>query len=97
MKRSRRNHSPLFKARVGLEALKGLRTVGEIARENKLHATQVSQWKRELKEKLPEVFEAGGGGSDTDKDRLIEELYAKLGKQAFELDWLRKKSGTLGL
>lgn len=97
MKRSRRNHSAQFKARVGLEALKGLRTVGEIARENKLHATQVSQWKREVKEKLPEVFDGARSKLDTDKDKLIEELYAKVGKQAFELDWLRKKSEALGL
>lgn len=97
MKRNRRNHSPQFKARIGLDALKGLRTVAEIARENKLHATQVSQWKREVKEKLPEVFDGSSGKSDADKDKLIEELYAKLGKQAFELDWLRKKSESLGL
>ena len=97
MKRNRRNHSPQFKARIGLEALKGLLTVAEIARANKLHPTQVSQWKRELKEKLPQIFSGDTGRRDADKDKLIEELYAKLGKQAFELDWLRKKSGTLGL
>lgn len=97
MRRSRRNHSPNFKARVGLEALKGIKTVAEIAREHKLHPTQVSQWKREVSERLPEVFEGGADKSEGDKDQLIEELYAKVGKLSFELDWLRKKSATLGL
>ena len=99
MKRSRRNHNPQFKARVGLEALKGLKTTIEIARENGLHATQVSQWKSEVRKRLPEVFSGGGGGGGdgAEKDKLIEELYAKVGKLSFEVDWLRKKSETLGL
>jgi len=97
MKRSRRNHSPQFKARVGLEALKGLKTTIEIARENRLHATQVSQWKSEVRERLPEVFSGGAGGDGSEKDKLIEELYAKVGKLSFEVDWLRKKCETLGL
>lgn len=97
MKRSRRNHSAQFKARIGLEALKGVKTVAEIARENKLHPTQVSQWKGDVREKLPEVFEGGSGQTEADKDKLIEELYAKVGKLSFELDWLQKKSEKLGL
>jgi transposase-like protein len=98
MKRSRRNHSPEFKARIGLEALKGLKTVDEIARAaNKVHPTQVSHWKREVREKLPEVFAAGQGPADTGMERLVEELYAKVGKLSFELEWLRKKSEKLGL
>ena len=97
MKRSRRNHSPQFKARVGLEALKGHKTVAEIARENKIHPVQVSKWKSELKERIPELFDKGGGGQSNDQEKLIEDLYAQIGKLSFELEWLRKKSKTLGL
>ena len=59
MKRQRKQHSAVFKAKVGLEALKGIKTVGEIAREYQVHPNQVSQWKGEVVQRLPEVFESG--------------------------------------
>jgi len=70
--------------------------VGDIARENKLHANQVSQWKRELKERLPEIFLKPGGEID-DRDEIIRELYGKIGQLTVELEWLQKKSEALGL
>ena len=60
MKRKRRHLSPEFKARVALEALKGIRTVNDIAGENDVAPTQVSAWKKELESRLPEVFEGKG-------------------------------------
>lgn len=59
MKAKRQRHNGAFKAKVGLEALTGLKTVGEIARQYQVHPTQVSQWKRAVVERLPEVFEQG--------------------------------------
>jgi len=97
MKRTRRNHSPAFKARIGLEALKGRKTVAEIARENKLHSTQVSQWKTEVQKRLPEVFELEKSGGECQQEKRVEDLYAQIGKLTVELDWLRKKSKALGL
>ena len=94
--KKRRKFSAAFKAKIGLEALCGLRTVGDIARENKLHANQVSGWKRELKGRLPEIF-AKPGPADDDRDELIRELYGKIGQLTVELEWLQKKSKALGL
>jgi transposase-like protein len=95
-KKKRRSFSSAFKAKVGLEALAGFKTVGQIARENKLHANQVSQWKRELKERLPQVFDKPSGEAD-DRDELIQELYGKVGQLTIELEWLQKKAKALGL
>lgn len=95
-KRKRRIFSPAFKAKVGLQALHGYKTVSEIASENKLHANQVSQWKKELRERLPEVFEKPGAPQD-DRDELIRELYGKIGQLTVELEWLQKKAKALGL
>ena len=60
MKRKRRHLSAEFKARVALEALKGIRTINDIAQENDIAPTQVSAWKKELEGRLPEVFEGKG-------------------------------------
>lgn len=95
-KKRRRKFSAAFKAKIGLEALMGLKPIVQIARENKLHGNQVTQWKRELRERLPQVFENPGGETD-DRDELIEQLYGKIGQLTVEVEWLQKKSKTLGL
>ena len=74
----------------------GHKTIGQIARENKLHANQVTQWKRELNERLPHVFEKPGGEVD-DRDELIKELYSKIGQLTVEVEWLQKKAKALGV
>jgi transposase-like protein len=95
-KKKRRTFSAAFKAKIGLEAMMGLRTIAEIARENRLHANQVTAWKRELRERLPEVFEKPGGGAD-ERDALIAQLYGKIGQLTVELEWLQKKARALGV
>ena len=97
-KKKRRNFSSAFKAKIGLEAMIGLKPIGQIARENKLHANQGTQWKRELRERLPHVFEKPGhGGENDDRDDLIKELYSKIGQLTVEVEWLQKKAKALGL
>ena len=59
-KAKRKRYTCAFKAKVGLEALMGVKTVGEIARENEIHPVQVTQWKKVVRERLPEVFEKPG-------------------------------------
>ena len=56
MSKKRKQHSAEFKAMIGMEALKGIKTINEIAREYSIHPVQVGQWKKELKDRLPEVF-----------------------------------------
>ncbi|SRR5882757_5388884 len=89
-KRSRRNHSPAFKAKVALEALKGQQTVIELAERFGVHPTQVTQWKTQLLERAGESF---GANAEKGNQPDIKELHAKIGQQALEIDFL---AGALG-
>ena len=97
MKAKRRRFDPARKARIGLEALKGIKTVAEIAREYQVHPNQVSQWKSEVSQRLPEVFERGPTAQVQESEKEIERLERKVGQLTMELDWLKKKSRQLGL
>jgi len=95
MSKKRRQHSPQFKAQVGLEALKGIEPVHAIAAKHGVHPVQVSQWKKETAERLPEVF-AGKPDHDAAAAKAREdELYRKIGRLEMELEWLKKKAGEL--
>jgi transposase-like protein len=95
MSKKRRQHSPDLKARVGLEALKGIEPVHAIAAKYQIHPVQVSQWKKEIAEKLPEVF-AGKADHDAEAAKEREkELYEEIGRLKMELEWLKKKAGEL--
>lgn len=82
---------------MGLEAMMGIKTVAEIAREYQVHPTQVSQWKRAIVERLPDVFEHGVTAQAEASEREVARLEQKVGQLTMELDWLKKKSGQLGL
>jgi transposase-like protein len=98
MKAKRRTHDPEFKARVAMEAIRGIKPIQQIAKEFEVHPVQVSDWKRVMAKGAAEVFGPGGGRSKEENfDREREELHAKIGQQAVELDFLRKKSRQLGL
>jgi putative transposase len=92
----RRRHSAEFKARVALEAIKGQRTVNEIAAQYAVHPSQIAAWKREALTRLPEVFGASGARSDADVEAITAPLYQQIGQQKVELDWLKKRVGHLG-
>ena len=97
MKRKRRQFSGAFKAKVGLEALMGIKTTAQIARENEVHPLLVGQWKKIIRERLPEIFEKEPGGIHEDQERVIAQLHQKIGQLTVDLDWLKKKSRQLGL
>jgi transposase-like protein len=96
MKARRKRHSSAFKAKVGFEALLGLKTVAQLAREYAVHPTQVTQWKAPIRDRLPELFEAGATGHE-DQEELIAQLHQKIGQLTVDLDWLKKKSKQMGL
>ena len=79
-----------------MEALLGLKTVGQIAREYQVHPVQVTQWKAVIRDRLPELFEATAGGGE-DNQALIAQLHEKIGQLTVETDWLKKKCKQLGL
>ncbi len=86
MKRPRRNHSPAFKAKVALEALKGEKTVAQLAAHYDVHANQITSWKTQLLENAAGIFGAGAVESATDRER-IRELHAKIGELTVERDF----------
>jgi transposase len=81
------------KAKVALEAIKGTKTVNEIAQEFGVHPTQVNQWKKELLANAGSLFESKRGPKPVDAQSDPDRLYAKIGQLNMELDWLKKKSG----
>jgi transposase-like protein len=81
------------KAKVAVEAIKGLKTVNQIAQEYGVHPTQVSLWKKELLENAGSLFEAKRGPKPANVQNDPDRLYAKIGQLNMELDWLKKKSG----
>lgn len=99
MKQKRRNHSPEFKARVALEAIRGIKTVQQIAADNHLHPVQVTQWKGQMMESAAGVFERGGNQASREQQEEKEKarLERKVGQLAVEVDWLKKKCKELGI
>lgn len=81
------------KAKVALEAVKGSKTVNEIAQEYSVHPTQVGLWKKALLENASQLFDVKRGPKVIDPQSNPERLYAKIGQLNMELEWLKKKSG----
>lgn len=84
-KRNRRNHSPAFRAKVALAAIKGDKTLAELATQFDVHPTQITQWKAQLQERADLVF-AGGAKSEPPVD--LKALHAKIGELSLENDFL---------
>ena len=93
MKRRRRQYSADWKAKVALEAIKGQRTVQEIASHYEVHPTLVTHWKKQLLEGAAEIFSNGKRAAADAEEELKAELYQQIGKLQVEVDWLKKKSG----
>lgn len=91
--KKRKVFSGEFKAKVALEAVRGLKTVNEIAQDFSVHPTQVGQWKKELQEQAAGLFEAKRGVRPVDQSGSADRLYSEIGRLKMELDWLKKKSG----
>ena len=96
MKAKRKKYSGAFKAKVGMEAIQGIKPVGQIAREYEVHPALVTQWKGVIRDRLPELFESPGANRE-DQEHIIEQLHQKIGELTVDLDWLKKKSKQLGL
>lgn len=95
-KTKRKRYTGAFKAKVGMEALLGVKTVGQIAREYEVHPVQVTQWKGVIRDRLPELFESSPQPGE-DSQELIAQLHEKIGQLTVEADWLKKKCKQLGL
>ena len=91
--KKRKFHTPAFKAKVGLEALQGIKTINEIGQEYGVHPVTVGQWKKEIQEQAKTLCEGKRGPKPLAAHREPELLYSEIGKLKVELDWLKKKSG----
>ena len=95
MSQKRRQHSPDLKARVGLDALKGIEPIHTIAAKYQVHPVQVSQWKKEVAARLPEVFARKPDADAREAKDREKELFEEIGRLKMELEWLKKKAGEL--
>ena len=90
----RKVHSPELKSKVGLEAVRGLKTINEIAQECGVHPVQVGLWKKAIQEQAKSLFEGKRGPKPVVEHQRPEQLYSKIGKLKMELDWLKKSPGS---
>lgn len=95
MQKQRNSDTAELKAKIALEAIKGQRTVNEIALHYEVHPNQVAQWKKQVLEGASEIFSDRHSRTARDEEALKAELYQQIGQLKVELDWLKKKAGLL--
>ena len=88
MKEHRRKHSPSFKAKVALEAIKGDETIAEIASRYEVHPNLVTKWKKELQDQAASVFGEDHPKKQKQEENLVAELYRQIGQLKVENDFL---------
>ena len=91
----RKQHTAAFKAQVALAALKGDKTVNELASHYGVHPTLIHAWKKQLLTGAQQVFQNGSKVATTDAEAQKAELFEQIGRLKMELEWLKKKVGPL--
>ena len=94
-RRPRRNHTPAFKARVAIAAIKGDRTLAELAEQFDVHPNQITTWKAQLEGGAADVFVSGNGAAQPTVD--VKSLHAKIGELTLENDFLEGALSKAGL
>jgi len=96
-KRARRSHSPAFKAKVALAAIKGERTLAELAQLYDVHPNQITAWKAQLVESAADVFGSGSAAKEAEPFVDLKTLHAKIGELTLENDFLAGALGKAGM
>ena len=96
-RRPRRNHTASFKAKVAVEAVKGEKTIAEIAQKHDVHPNQVTEWRRQLLERATDVFDGGAGRAAAEPAVDLKALHAKIGQLTLENDFLEGALTKAGL
>ena len=96
-KRTRRNHAPAFKAKVALAALKGEKTIAQLADQFGVHVSQITQWKEQLQAGAIDVFDGGTSVKSSAPAVDIKSLHAKIGELTLENDFLESALTKAGL
>jgi len=90
---NRKQFQATFKSKVVLEALKEQQTLSELSSKFELHPNQISNWKKQVKESIPDFFKKGIIKKTEQKhEKLTDRLYKRIGQLEVELDWLKKKA-----
>jgi transposase len=92
----RKQHTAAFKAQVALAAVKGEKTVNELASQHGIHPTLIHGWKKHLLAGAEGVFGSPAKADAKDAEALQAQLYEEIGRLKMELDWVKKKSAQLG-
>jgi putative transposase len=95
MEGPRKSYNSEFKTKVVIEAIRGLKTINEIASQFGVHPNQVTAWKKQALEELPQIFSQGRARAEKAEEELQAALYEEIGRLKVELDWLKKKSGLV--
>ena len=90
--KNRKNYQPEFKAKVALEAVRGRLTINEISKQFGVHPNQISKWKKQFLESIPQIFDNAKKPRTSNNEELTNQLYQQIGQLKVELDWLQKKS-----
>jgi transposase len=96
-RRARRSHSPAFKAKVALAAIKGERTLAELAQLYDVHPNQITAWKAQLVESAADVFGSGSAAKEAALSVDLKTLHAKIGELTLENDFLAGALGKAGM
>ena len=81
----------MFKAKVALEAIRGVRTIAELAKEYQVHPNQISDWKRQVLTNAPDLFAIGKKRTARTEEELTAPLYEEIGRLKMDIKWLEKK------
>ena len=95
MTTTRKQYGAKFKAKVAVEAIRGERTLSQLAAQYQVHPVQIGQWRKTATEHLPDLFLDGRKHKRTSEEVEKDALYGEIGRLKVELDWLKKKVGLL--
>lgn len=91
MGRKRRTFTGKFKAKVALEAIRGVKTIAELATQYQVHPNQISDWKRQVLTNVPDLFASGKKPRARTEEELTAPLYEEIGRLKMDIKWLEKK------
>ena len=97
MTQKRRRFTAEFKARVVRAALREDKTLAQLAKEYQVHPNQITEWKRQALEALPELFSKRPKQQQQDQQALVDRLYRQIGELQVDVNWMKKKSRELGI
>lgn len=97
MGQKRRTFSSEFKSRVVRAALREDKTLAQLAGEFGVHVNQITEWKKQVIDYLPDIFSKKHKQDQQDNQQLIDRLYRQIGELQVDVNWMKKKSRELGL